>query len=102
VAVEDDAIRAAASARDQTGDQTQVTTGEIGAWEHHDNNDVTGAVKRQYCGTDEQIVSTIRVAMVWHVHTQAVYAVRQSPCMVECTWQSWQQGIKGDVLRVAR
>jgi hypothetical protein len=36
VVVEDNAIRVAASARNQTGDQTQVTAGEIGAWEHHD------------------------------------------------------------------
>jgi hypothetical protein len=51
VAVEDDAIRATALARDQTGDQTQVTAGEIGAWEHHDYGDVIGAVQRRYCGT---------------------------------------------------
>jgi hypothetical protein len=50
VAVEDDAIRAATSARDQTSDQTQVTTEEIGASEHHDYGDVTGAVQRWYCG----------------------------------------------------
>jgi hypothetical protein len=36
VVVEDDAIRATASAQDQTDDQTQVTAREIGAWEHHD------------------------------------------------------------------
>jgi hypothetical protein len=73
VVVEDDAIKAAASARDQTGDHTQVTSGEIEAWEHHDNGDVTGVVQRRYCGTNKQIVWTIRVAMVRHVHTQAVY-----------------------------
>jgi hypothetical protein len=41
VAVEDDAIRATALARDQTSDKTQVTAGEIGVWEHHDYGDVT-------------------------------------------------------------
>jgi hypothetical protein len=55
VAVEDDATRATASARDQTGDQTQVTVGEIGAWEHHDYGDVTGAVQRQYCGMTSKL-----------------------------------------------
>jgi hypothetical protein len=49
-----------------------VTVGEIGAWEHHDNDDVTDAVQRWYCSIDEQIVSTIRVTMVRHVHAQEV------------------------------